>query len=77
VIHQCTPMGEFLTNDTLLREHFPYVRRSGQGEFIIPEDMVGAFVLKYIDLVNNKQHLELLSLYRAGKARPATGEIDD
>ena len=71
--HQCMDMGAALTDDVLLREHFPYVRLSERGEFIIPADKVAAFVQKYMDLTNSQEHLEQLRLYRETEGAQRTG----
>lgn len=74
---RCQHMGSTLTNDAMLREHFPYISRGPAGEFIIPADRIEQFVHKVMDLADNQDHLELLKLYRQENHRPDPREIDD
>ena len=71
--HKCMDMGAALTDDVLLREHFPYVRLSEGGDFIIPADKVAAFVQKYMDLADSREHLEQLRLYRETEGAQRSG----
>jgi len=64
-------------DDDFLREHFPYVKRGAEGEFIIPAQKIEDFVSKYQTLSDNADHLERLRQYRAGGQRVKPSEHDD
>lgn len=73
----CTPMTGYLCKDGVLEEHFPYVTRGAEGEFIIPQTHIEEFVVKFLELRDKTEHLERLKLYRAQGARPGPDEIGD
>lgn len=74
---QCQNMGSALTDESLLREHFPYINRGHDGEFIVPADRVEQFARKILDLMDNREHLERIKQYRKDNHRPDPSEIVD
>lgn len=73
----CRLLGDAITDAALLKEHFPYVRRGPDGEFVIPAANLDQFVRKYMELVDNKDHLDHLKMYRDSGARPVVDDIGD
>lgn len=65
------------SGEEFLKEHFPYVKRGENGEFIIPAQKIEEFVTKYQTLSDNADHLERLRQYRAGGQRVKPSELDD
>lgn len=63
--------------DELFTEHFHYVRRGLNGEYIIPEEKVEDFVRRYGELADNRDHLERLRAYLNDEKRSKPGELDD
>lgn len=73
----CKSNGKGCCSDLSLSEKFQYVRRGPEGEYIIPEDKIEDFVRRYMDLVDNNDHLERLKAYLNTGKRNEPGEMDD
>jgi len=65
------------SGEEFLQEHFPYVKRGPDGEFIIPAQKIEEFVTKFQALSDNADHLERLRQYRVGGQRVKPSELDD
>ena len=61
----------------IIKKHFPYVRRGQNGEYIIPENKIGEFVRQYMELGDNRDHLQRLRSYLSEENRNKPGEHDD
>jgi len=76
-VNQCTILGDAITNEEKLREYFPYVRREPNGDLVIPADRIGVFVKKYMELADNRDHLDRLTMYRNGPERQDSDKTGD
>ncbi|MFP5238603.1 MAG: hypothetical protein ACLGQW_02115 [Acidobacteriota bacterium] len=50
-------------------ESFPYVRLTPEGDLVIPANRVDEFVRKYLELSDNREHMERLRAYLTGERK--------
>lgn len=62
----CTPKPVSAEDLQWLRERFSYVEIHADGRISLPAECVEDFVRGFQDLLDSREHLERLSLYRQG-----------
>lgn len=74
---QCKTAETCDASELLLKEHFPYIQLTLEGELVIPKDKVDDFVRRYSELSDVAEHQQQLRMYRSSGARKAVSESDD
>jgi len=74
---KCKTTDICVDSGAILRERFPYVRTTMEGELVIPMEKVEDFVRRFNEMLDAEEHAQQLRAYRANGVRKPVTESDE